>query len=96
MQSGQIIDAEIGEQDGSEADDRHDRHALSPPAPDEAGMKHDGVNDPGNQGPRFLWIPAPVGAPGEMGPDGSCQDAHGQKNKPQDDALIDQSIQSIR
>ena len=50
--------------------------------------------NPHNEGRYFLGIPAPVGAPGIVRPDGAGHDPDGQKYEAQNDALVDQIVQN--
>src|SRR3990170_5956180 len=44
-------------------------------------MKHKGINQPRNQGPYLLGIPAPVKPGRTLSPDYSCDNSDGQKGK---------------
>src|SRR4029453_8986657 len=65
------------EQQGGQADDRQPGGAAAPPAGGGAGMEVGGEHRPGDERPGLLGIPAPVAAPGGLGPDGPGDDGEG-------------------
>src|SRR6185503_14327803 len=53
------------------------RCLAAAPSGSRTGVKIARVNDPGDQRPGFLWIPAPVATPGVLGPDRTCHHSEG-------------------
>jgi len=71
------VDAEVGDddtQEGQQAVEVECSRTLK-----EAAMKGDGIDDEGDERPHLLGVPRPVVAPRDIGPDGSDDDADGQK-----------------
>lgn len=69
------IDAKIGEQHCKQAHYRQPGYASATPVAGEPGVQNQGIEKPGDDRPGFLGIPAPVGAPGLVGPDSPADDA---------------------
>ena len=81
MESRQKIDPEICEQDGDKTDYGKISNAFAVPSTHQPGMQKGGIDEPGNQRPGLFGIPAPVTAPGGIGPDGSGNDPCRQKQE---------------
>ena len=74
--SEEVVDSEIGGEDGEEGEYHIEmietriaetRHGLS--------MEGNSINHEGDERPRFLRVPRPVGAPRDVCPDGAEEDA---------------------
>src|ERR1700731_2921308 len=59
------------------------------------GMEVDGVNDPGDRGPGFFWIPPPPAAPRVLAPDGTRHGAEGPDWEAEQDGAEGQSVQGF-
>ena len=94
MQPRQIINPEICKENCCKSDYGEIGNALSMPAPHHAGMQQGRVDKPGNQRPGLFGIPAPVTAPGGIGPDRSGYDSDSKKQKPEHDQLMVEVIQN--
>ena len=69
METGQeVVYTEVGEERGQEAQDGDDGGAASLPAHDDARVQVEGEHEPGDEAPDLLGVPAPVSAPGFVGP----------------------------
>ena len=75
------IDPVIGEDHGQEPDNGDPGDPLSAPALGKTGMQGRGIDKPGNQGPGFLRVPAPVSSPGGIRPDGAAYDPGAESDK---------------
>src|SRR2546425_11259079 len=71
------VDGIERDHDRDEAGGRDKCRAASAPGPQAVSMQVDGINDPGDRGPGFLWIPSPPAAPGVLAPDGPRHGAEG-------------------
>src|SRR4030042_1735346 len=72
VQSGQkIIDPEISEERGQKAEDRDQGRTAPLPTHDNSSVEVEGEDEPGDERPDLLRVPAPVGAPGLVSPDHS-------------------------
>ena len=71
MQSREIVYAEIGKQNRQEAQYGQPGYALTVPAPHHPGVEKQGVYEPCDKGPCLFGVPAPVAAPGGIGPHGA-------------------------
>ena len=56
-------------------------------------MQVGGVDDPGDEGDRFLRVPAPEAAPGGFGPDGAEDDAGAEQREGDDGGAVGEAIQ---
>ena len=74
-----IVDTEVGHQDGEEGQDAVEV-IVGGAAQEEQGEVVDGhsIDHEGDEGPHLLGVPAPIGAPRDIGPDGSYEDADAQ------------------
>lgn len=88
VQPRKQVHAEVGEHDGGKADDGEDGCFFAAPAADESHVDKGGVDEPGDEGPGLLGVPAPVAAPGGVGPYRAGDDADGEKEKTQKDHLV--------
>jgi len=77
VQAREEVYSQVCEEHTSKADNGQDGQTFPVPAADVAGVYHNGVNEPCDQGPCFLRIPAPIGSPGVMRPDRAGDDADG-------------------
>ena len=94
MQPGQKkAHAEIGKQDRAKA--RHCQPGDGAPLPalDQPGMQEGSIDEPGDEGGRLLGVPAPVMAPGGLGPHRPGENAQGQEDKADDGSPINQAVQ---
>jgi len=82
------VDSKIGEEDANEPDDGQPCHATAAPPLHVTGMEESGIYQPGNQRPGLLGVPAPISAPRQVRPDGSCDDPKRQPEKPEEYHLI--------
>ena len=78
--SEEVVDSEIGGEDAEEGEYHIEMiemriaelgHGLS--------MEGNSINHEGDESPRFLRVPRPVGAPRDVCPDGTKEDACGEK-----------------
>src|SRR5919198_5122804 len=61
------VHAEEGEQEHEKADDGKDGRLLPPPAGGEPAVEERRVDEPGDERPGLLRVPAPVRSPGGLG-----------------------------
>ena len=71
------VHAEVVDQEAGEPDQPERGRLASSPAGGRAGVQVAGVDDPGDEGPGLLGVPAPVAAPGVLGPDRAGDDGEG-------------------
>lgn len=96
VKTRKIIHAEIGEHHGEEAENGEKGDPSALPAAHRAQVEQCGINQPGDQGPGLFGIPAPVAAPGGIGPDRTGDDTGGQPEKTEDDHLVGDFIQHLQ
>src|SRR5450631_432229 len=87
------VDAQVAEDGGGKADDRKPGGTLADPAAGEAGMQEGGIYEPDDQRPGLFRVPAPVGAPGVVGPGGAGDDTQGQQGEADHDGPVVEVIQ---
>ena len=73
ISGGQIIHSQIGEDDGCHSDDEYPSEFFLTPVTNVPEMEVSGKDQPGDQGPVFFGIPAPVVGPGHFPPPGAEQ-----------------------
>src|SRR5271157_4138109 len=93
--SHEETDADEGDEDGDKARDHQIGSPSSPPPYGEPVVYENGVDDPRDEGPRFLGVPVPIGAPGKLGPKGPGNDAEGEKGKPEGHAFVIDAVEGI-
>src|SRR6202022_4146324 len=71
--------------DRDEAGGRDQCGSASAPGAQAVGVQVDGVDNPGDRGPGFLWIPSPPAAPGVLAPDGPRHGAEGPDREAEQD-----------
>src|SRR4029453_12946342 len=71
------VDGVEVEQQGGQADDGQPGGAAATPAGGGAGVEVGREDRPADEGPGLLGVPAPVAAPGRLGPDGAGDDGEG-------------------
>src|ERR1017187_1326853 len=79
----QEIHAVVGKNDGGKSDDGNPSGAFALPAAHKTTVQEYGVDEPGDQRPGFLRIPAPIRAPGGIRPHRARHDARRQEQKPE-------------
>ena len=72
MEGGEEGGAEVGCGEGEEGKDE-------PPEGGAAEVEGDGVEEEGDEGGGFFGVPAPVAAPGFVGPDGAGDDSEAEE-----------------
>src|SRR5665647_3140556 len=77
--------AEEGEQHRGEPGHEQPGSPTSDPAPGHPGVQVGAVDEPGEQRGRLLGVPAPVAAPGDLGPDRAKDHGQGQQRESDDD-----------
>ena len=70
--------------------------AAALPAGGRPGVQVRGVDDPGDEGPGLLRVPAPVPAPGRLGPDRAEDDAGGVDRERERDRPVGRLVQRRR
>src|SRR5450759_1976732 len=69
------VHAEVAEDGGGGTDDGEDGRPLAPPAAGDPCMQISRINEPDDERPGFLRIPAPVCPPRHVGPEGARYNA---------------------
>jgi len=97
VQAGEyIIHAEVSENGSQKADNRNGSRTAALPAHDDSGMKIESEYEPGDQTPRLLGIPAPVGSPGLVSPDhAEDQSSQREQGKADGDAPVADGIELL-
>ena len=76
----QVVDTEIGDEDGKESGDHIEVIETRIAEGSEGGfVERHGIDHQGDEGPRLLGVPRPVAAPRHIGPDGAQKDADGEQ-----------------
>src|SRR3990172_4909863 len=89
------VDAQEREEDSAESDDREDRRLAPPPPHRQPPVEKRCVEEPRDERPRFLRVPAPVGPPGVLGPDGPRDDPQGEKGEPDRQAPVIDVVENV-
>src|SRR5690554_4492982 len=77
-----VVDPQVGHDDRGNADHGGTVEGqLSPHTGNEAYVQHKGVNNDGDERPGFFGVPAPVAAPGLVGPYAAQKGADGHQVK---------------
>src|SRR3954453_13077426 len=71
-----------------QADDVPPGRAPAPPPGGRPGVQVSGVDDPGDEGPGLLRVPAPEPAPGRLRPDGTGDDREGPDRETEDGGTV--------
>src|SRR5580704_3514250 len=87
------VDADHVEQQAAEADQLDEGGASAAPSAGGAGVEVAGVDDPGDERPGLLGVPAPVPAPGVVGPDGAGDDPERPDREGEQDRPVGQPVQ---
>src|SRR5207253_8436146 len=90
------VDGVERDHDGDEAGGRNQCRAASAPGAQAVRMEVNRVDDPGDRGPGFLWIPAPPAAPGVLAPDGPGHGAEGPDREAEQDGAEGQPVQGFQ
>src|SRR5665647_2681476 len=85
--------AEEGEQHGGEPCHEQPRRPTSDPTAGHPGVQVGAVDEPGEKRCRLLGVPAPVGAPCDLRPDGAENDDQGEQWEADDDCAVSQLVQ---
>src|ERR1700690_3103772 len=82
------IDSEEGEEHNAKACYRE--YGRPPPSPSgyKPPMKNSGIDEPGYQGPDFVWVPSPVFAPGAFCPYDTGYDSKREERPPDCDQPV--------
>src|SRR5512143_1194047 len=91
----QEVDAQEREQDGAEPHDGEDRRLPPPPTHGESAVEEGRVEEPRDEGPRLLGVPAPVRSPGVLGPDGAGDDPEREERESHGEALVVDVVQHV-
>src|SRR5512137_826049 len=79
-----------------EAEDHHICRLSPPPSYGQSVVYHDCVDNPCNERPGFLGVPAPIGPPGIFGPDRSGYDAYGEQGETEGHALVINTVEGFQ
>ena len=90
------VDADEVEPERGQPDHRDHRRPPAPPAGGGAGVQVSGVDHPGDQGPGLLGVPAPVAAPGVLGPDRAGGDGEGPQREGEGEEPVRQHVEPPR
>src|SRR6266536_150079 len=71
------------------------RGPASPPARGGPGVQERGVEHPGDEGPGLHRVPAPVPAPGLVGPDGAGDDTEGPDREAEHDGPVGEPVELL-
>ena len=88
----ELVNACKGEQHTDHGNDGKPRHALALPLHADTLMQENRVEDPGDQRPGLLGIPAPPAGPSLLGLDGAGEDHHRQQQEAQADQAVDHVV----
>src|SRR5215469_15795082 len=88
------VDPDDVEQQAAEADQLDVARPAAPPAGRGPGVQEHRVDNPGDERPRLLGIPAPVAAPGVVSPDGPGHHPEGPNREREQDAPVGQPVQN--
>ena len=91
--NAQQIDADVANSDHHKANYSHQSGSSALPTATETGVQIGGIDQPADQGPGFLGIPAPVAAPGFIGPNRTTHDAHREHQEPNRDRAITEAVE---
>lgn len=76
----EVVDTEIGDDDGEEGEDHVEMiDARIAELRQGLGMEGNGIDHEGDERPRLFWVPRPIGAPADVCPNGTKEDADGEK-----------------
>src|ERR1700722_3074576 len=87
------VDPDDVEQQAAEADQLDEGGAPAAPAASSAGVQVAGVDDPGDERPGLLGVPAPVPAPGVVSPDGAGDDPERPDREGEQDGPVGETVQ---
>mmetsp|Transcript_102631 Transcript_102631/g.288703 ORF Transcript_102631/g.288703 Transcript_102631/m.288703 type:complete len:577 (-) Transcript_102631:4-1734(-) len=87
------VDADVAEPDDEEAEGADLGAVAGVPAELEAGVEVVGVDEPADQSPSLLGVPAPVIAPSLVRPDSARDDADGKKAEAEEDRAVGEVVQ---
>jgi len=87
------IDPQECKEHGSKTYNRKDSGPSPLPPNSHPSVENGGVDEPGDEGPCLLGIPAPVGAPGILGPDSAGDDAQSEEGKAQGEESVVEVVQ---
>src|SRR6202165_345596 len=90
------VDRVERDHDRNEAGGRDQSRPAPAPGPQAMGMQVDGVDNPGDRGPGFLWIPSPPAAPGVLAPDGPRHGAEGPDREAEQDGTEGQPVEGFQ
>ena len=90
------IDAEVVDQESHKPQDRDPRSPVSSPPGGGSGGQVGGVDHPGDEGPGFLRVPAPVTPPRVLRPDGTGDHGEGPQGKSESDDATGEGLQLLR
>ena len=91
----QKVDTKVREENTAKPQHRQPCHPVASPALDGSGMQQGRVNEPGDERPGLLGVPAPVGAPCRIGPHGAGDDAQGKPEEAEEDHLVVEGIKLL-
>src|SRR5680860_1619725 len=87
--------AEVGEERRREDDHQQQRRSPPSPAAGGTGVEVGAADDPGDERGGLLGVPAPVPAPGDVGPDGAEDDRQGQEREADQDRPVGEVVQQL-
>ena len=90
------VDTEVGDQHAQEGDDAVavEEHGLAEHG-QRLAVQRQGVDDERDECPHFLGIPAPVGTPRYIGPDGADKHARGQQEHGRVEDNLSDDVQAL-
>ena len=88
-------DAYQCENHASKSDDREIGRAFGSPSYGQSSEQDDEIEEPGDERPGLLGIPAHIGSACKLGRDSSCHDSQREQRKPQHDGLLVEMIEKV-
>src|SRR5690606_23233430 len=90
----EVHDREV-EDHGRETDDREPRGRCTAPSAGRPGVDVAGEDDPDDERPHLLGVPAPVATPGVLGPDGTGDEGEGPECKADDVDAVGEVLERL-
>src|SRR5512134_3970454 len=90
------VDTEEREQDRAEPDDRHDGRLPAAPTDGQARVQQRRIEEPRDEGPRLLRVPAPIRPPGIFRPDRAGDDPQGQQREARGQAPVVDLVEDVQ
>ena len=91
--NAQQVDADVANSDHHKTHHSNKRRASPLPAAAESGVQIGRINQPTDQRPSFLGIPAPITSPRFIGPNRTTDNANGEHQKANRDCAVTQAVE---